>query len=359
MSGSDESFERLLAGTLKRRQDAVAGNSCLDADTLAAWADGALTARERASAEAHAADCGRCQALLAAMVRSEPPAVGSKLAWRLPALGWLVPMTVALTALVIWSAVPNRAPVQHSDGGVESLDRTEPAAPARAPLPVPAPRADAPAGEAKAEARNEAARDSTTPTTQGFAAPAPSAPLEARERQEAASLEKPAAPAAESANVLADKTVAGGASPAAPPAASAARRLAGASAAAPTTTLASALDVIVVSSNPSTRFRLLPGGGVQRTADAGSTWRTEVTGATQTLTAGSSPSPSVCWLVGPSGTVALSSDGRTWRLLAFPEAADLRSVTAADHENATVTTADGRLFVTADGGRTWTRSPDP
>src|SRR5262249_34446486 len=43
---------------------------------------------------------------------------------------------------------------------------------------------------------------------------------------------------------------------------------------------AAGLEVIVVSSNPATRFRLMPGGGVQRSADAGSTWRTEVTGAT-------------------------------------------------------------------------------
>ena len=121
--------------------------------------------------------------------------------------------------------------------------------------------------------------------------------------------------------------------------------------------LAAGLDVIVVSSNPSTRFRLLPGGGVQRSADAGSTWRTEVTGTTETLRAGSSPSPSVCWLVGGAGTVLLSIDGRTWRRVTFPETVDLSSVVATDQDSATVTTADGRTFGTADGGQTWTRAP--
>ena len=98
-----------------------------------------------------------------------------------------------------------------------------------------------------------------------------------------------------------------------------------------------------MSSNPATRFRLLPGGGVQRSADGGATWRTEVTGATETLTAGASPSPSVCWLVGPSGTVLLSTDGRSWRRLAFPETVDLRVGDRHRHENATVTTVDGRV----------------
>jgi hypothetical protein len=347
MSGSDGSFERLLSGALKGRDAAASGNGCLDAETLAAWADGTLAARERADAEAHAADCGRCQALLAAMVRTEPPAVVSKWSWRLPALSWLVPVTVAVTALVVWVAVPNRAPVQRSDDGVAAVDKVEPL--------TPTPRA-APPAEAKAEARNEATGD---PTAQRFTAPAPTAPpapVEARERQEAALEKQPTPAAAESANAIAAKANAGAAAPAA---ADAASGIASTSAPARTMAFGTALDVIVVSSNPSTRFRLLPGGGVQRTADAGSTWRTEVTGATQTLTAGSSPSPSVCWLVGPSGTVLLSSDGRSWRLLAFPERVDLRSVTAADNENATVTTADGRSFVTADGGRTWARTPDP
>jgi photosystem II stability/assembly factor-like uncharacterized protein len=121
---------------------------------------------------------------------------------------------------------------------------------------------------------------------------------------------------------------------------------------------ATAPETIIVSSNPSTRFRLLRGGGVQRSADAGATWQTEVTGATDTLTAGSSPSPSVCWLIGPSGMVLLSTDGRSWRRRPFPESVDLRSIAASDSDNATVTTADGRAFVTSDGGQTWSRSPD-
>jgi photosystem II stability/assembly factor-like uncharacterized protein len=95
---------------------------------------------------------------------------------------------------------------------------------------------------------------------------------------------------------------------------------------------------------------------VQRSTDGGSTWQTQETGAAVTLTAGASPTPLVCWLVGPAGTVLLSTDGRSWQRLAFPEAANLASVTATDDKTATVTATDGRRFSTTDGGLTWARS---
>lgn len=74
------------------------------------------------------------------------------------------------------------------------------------------------------------------------------------------------------------------------------------------------------------------------------------------VTARSSPSPDVIWLVGREGIVFLATDGRTFLRVPFPEAIDLTAVTATDERNAVVTTADGRTFQTADGGRTWRRS---
>ena len=79
----------------------------------------------------------------------------------------------------------------------------------------------------------------------------------------------------------------------------------------------------IVSSNPGSRWRIVPDGAVQRSADGGSTWQTQQTGVAVTLIAGASPSPSVCWLVGPGGIVLLSTDGRSWRRLPFPEMTDL------------------------------------
>ena len=71
------------------------------------------------------------------------------------------------------------------------------------------------------------------------------------------------------------------------------------------------------------------------------------------LTAGASPAPSVCWVVGRAAVVLLSTDGRSWRRLAFPEAVDLIAVRAVDATTASVTTADGRTLTTHDGGSTW------
>ena len=357
----DASVDRLLAGTLKARESAAPAGACLDAETVAAWADDALDVRERAIAEAHAADCGRCQALVAALIRTAPPAAAEAPSWwRMPSLGWLVPVTAAATALALWVAVPNRAPVQVSDGGVVAVDQTAPAdqpasadraaatqVPARPTASAPAPRADL---QAKASENGPPA-------------------VTARERQE--SLAKAAGPALDKQTAQAPPPPAAALSesiaiaPAASPAADAALpmtapaepRALGA-ATARMSTFGNAMQDVIVSSNPATRFRLLPGGGVQRSADGGATWRTEITGATETLTAGASPSPSVCWLIGPSGVVFLSTDGRTWRRLTFPEKEDLRTVTATDNENATVTTVVGHTFVTTDAGQTWSRTPE-
>jgi photosystem II stability/assembly factor-like uncharacterized protein len=223
------------------------------------------------------------------------------------------------------------------------VDRTSPAAASSPPAPAAAAPLAAAAGEARAKAQAE------TP---------PQPTLEAE--RDVASLEKRAQPAA-SANALSAADAVAGAPPAtpptAPPASAANASLRRESAPSRLSTLTNPVDSLIVSSNPATRLRLLPGGNVQRSADGGATWRTETTGATVTLTAGSSPSPSVCWLVGPNGLVLLSTNGPSWRRLTFPEAVDLRSVVAVDGENATVITADGRAFTTTNGGQTWLGVP--
>ena len=348
------SVDRLLPGTLKARDAAAPPDACLDAETVAAWADDALDASERAIAEAHAADCGRCQALLAAMIRTEPPSAAVTSWWQMPSLRWLVPLTAAATALAIWVAVPNRGPVQVSDSGVAAVDRTVPADQA-----VPADRAAVP----QVPERPTTSASAPGADLQAKAAENVPPAATARERQESPTLDKQTAQAPPLPPVALSESVA--IAPPASPAADASLprtapgepRALGA-AAARMSTFANAIETVIVSSNPSTRFRLLPGGGVQRSADGGATWRTEVTGATATLTAGASPSPSVCWLVGPGGAVFLSTDGRSWRRVAFPEIEDLRAVTATDNENATVTTVGGRTFVTTDAGQTWSRNPE-
>ena len=107
-----------------------------------------------------------------------------------------------------------------------------------------------------------------------------------------------------------------------------------------------AAGTVIVSSSQASRWRIVPGGTVERSTDGGSTWQAQETGATVTLAGGASPAPSICWLVGPTGTVLLSTDGRSWQRIAFPEATDLISVRATDEKNAAVTESDGRTFTT-------------
>src|SRR5439155_11268539 len=105
-----------------------------------------------------------------------------------------------------------------------------------------------------------------------------------------------------------------------------------------------------------TRWRVFASGAIQRSTDAGATW-TPISLATPPtpIAAGIAPGQSICWFVGRAGLVLLTTDGISFRRVSFPEAVDLASIDATDARRATVVTADGRVFVTDDGGATWKR----
>jgi photosystem II stability/assembly factor-like uncharacterized protein len=100
------------------------------------------------------------------------------------------------------------------------------------------------------------------------------------------------------------------------------------------------------------RWRI-SGTSLEHSTDGGSTWSSVPTGVTSELTAASSPSSTVCWVVGRGGVVLRTTDGRNFSRAAFPEITDLSAVQATDGQSATVTAGDGRVFRTSDGGRTW------
>ena len=290
---------------------------CLDAETLAAWVDGGLPAVERAAAEAHAADCARCQALLAAMIRTEPENAAVESWWRkVPSLRWLAPLTAAAAAALLWVAVDRPAP-KRPDATFQSAARSDPQQKADTPAEPPA---------------NLVFRDEKKAAK---AAPVERPSRDARRQREETPQAREKAPTPASPAAAATP---------APPAALQE---------AVTDSLRSSFATDIVAPGGTTRWRVGARGRVERSTDGGAGWEPQRSGTTADLTAGAAPSSSVAWLVGAAGTVLLTTDGETWQRLSFPVSTDLTTVVAPDARNATVTAADGRTFTTRDGGSTW------
>jgi hypothetical protein len=103
-------------------------------------------------------------------------------------------------------------------------------------------------------------------------------------------------------------------------------------------------------------WRLSAGRVAEASTDNGATWSSRYVADEKTvLTAGAAAATSTVWIVGRAGVVLVTTNGRSWRRVPFPENTDLIAVTAADARHATVIAADGRAFATADAGATWSR----
>jgi hypothetical protein len=350
----------------------VVNEEHLDPELVAAWAEGSLDPSARAAAEAHAADCLRCQAVLAAMVRTEPVAAHPSRSWFRSPLRWALPLATAGAALAVWIATqspqsPPLAPAQVASRSEEApkvlAGRAAQSAPAiSAPVdpttPAPAPAAKAPERQTDALAKREGAASDADARSRNTPQP-PAAPQS-----------KPAAVGETAAEARVDELrrdpLAGRGAPPSPPAAVAqpaeavpvlsetvrtktAQQGAGASA----RFMADAVLRDVASPDPAVRYRVGAKGLIQRSTDGGRTWVVQPSGVDVALIAAAAPAPTVCWVVGRSGVVLLSADGTTWRRIPFPDQGDLRGVSAENARTASVTTADGRVFQTKDGGTTW------
>jgi hypothetical protein len=336
---NEASMDPLLRRTLEARlADSGDGGDCLDAETLAAWADGALEPASRRRAEAHAADCARCQALLAAMAKTAPPPAAAPW-WRVHTMRWLVPLAAGTAAIVLWLVVPQPPTDKLAEPAASSTVAVTPS-PASSPA-VPAP--SAPAAGAAAEADRKAA---------GIAA-APSRDERASEKE----LRRQRA----DADAFAPAPLTAPAPPPPAPPETAARlggRLGAAQERVGGVLNEAAGRVVIPSPDAAVQWRFTPGqGAVERTGDAGATWEAQAVPPGAALVAGAAPSPTVCWIAGRQGLVLITVDGRTWRRAAIPEPLDLVSVRAADDKTATVTASDGRRFETADGGASWRSLP--
>jgi hypothetical protein len=296
-------------GNTLRGSSAASPDACLDAETLAAWADGTLKAQAVTAVEAHASSCARCMAVVAAMERTAP-AVRVRHAWTPARLfRWAAPVTAAATAIAIWFLVPNRP----------------------ATLPVAAPAEESQASGARADADTSTyAERSVPPGTQNAEPPAKD---ELQLRQESP------APRANRAMEPPANLAAPSAPPEPPPAPAApmgspgvaSDSLAGTAAARRSMLSESrATSESISVSNPLNRWRVESSTAIERSADGGETWVKTV------------PLPVV--------------PGR-------PAGQAIVNVRAVDDLRALATTADGTAFYTTDGGLSWTRvqenSPAP
>ncbi len=355
----DQSIDRLLRQALETPEGA-ATPACLDAETFAAWFDGGLEGAALADAESHASTCARCRSIVSAMARTGDAAARAAAAPEMPAakpslrrwLNWAVPLTAAAAAVVIWIAAPGkRTPPTPAEVERQAAVREAPqastldergAAPATAMETQPPPAAlkaeDAPPVDSRRDVDQLQADNGTLQVGARGTVGTPS--LADRAAARSAPEPAPAAPPAPTA----------AAAPAAPVEL---RRQGFSTATAETLAKTAAAPIAIESPDPSIRWRLV-GPSVEGSTDGGASWDTvSSSGAGQELTAGSAPSPTTCWVVGRGGTVLVTSDGRNFRRVAFPETADLATVQATDARSAAVTTADGRVFVTTDGGSTW------
>jgi hypothetical protein len=344
----DQSVEHVLRHVLSG-DGSVPRGACLDGETVAAWTTGSLRPAEVSAVEQHVADCARCQALMAALVRTTPASPAPESLWKRWRIAWVVPVATAATAAALWVALPGSGPIplesQQKVAATPSEELRAAAPPAVAPV-APAPSAallaptppSAPLQEgARTLADNELRERSDADLRErpdaaderaGFS---PSITA----RSEAAVDQQAPAPAPLAETVEIDKsTIAGNSAP---------RAFAARQAASP---------LEIVAPGGSARWRITNGQRVEWSASNAGEWTPASIGE-GTFAAGSAPSPSVCWIVGRGGAIYLTTNGTRFVRIAFPEMVDLVAITSNDDRNAIVTAADGRAWVTSDQGRTW------
>jgi hypothetical protein len=346
------SRERILEDALKhelRAVDSTAGQNCVDAEMLAAWQDDGLDAKAVAAIESHVSTCARCQALVAVSLRPEAlgttaPTLGTE-APRHPGTfafwKWLAPLGAAAAAVTLWMVVPEQreiavAPPQPPAAKADTVVAEQPRA---AEPPPPAPPAV------------PQARDSNRPAIRQNV---PSEERAASMRQDAAAPKELEA----RKEAVADMVTA--ASPAPPPPApspSAPARAAQSTADQPAIAglqrnQFALTPFEIISSDSSQRWRVTA-SGVERSLDLGGTWSLVRAAGGDTITAGVSPLPNVCWLIGNNGVVLLTTDGAVFTRSVIADAGNLRSISASDARSASVVTVAGRTFRTDDGGRSW------
>lgn len=102
-------------------------------------------------------------------------------------------------------------------------------------------------------------------------------------------------------------------------------------------------------------WRVWPGGKIEYSFDSSRTWELQKSGVTTDLTGGSAPSAKICWVIGKTGTILLTTDrGKHWKKITSPIKEDIGGIYARDGKRASIWTASHKQsFETNDGGVTW------
>ncbi len=377
----DPHLDRALAAASRRGR---AAGACPDATVLAAYADGSLTADERADLELHAADCPACVETLSVLASLDEgePARASRRWWAVAPVtrwGWLVPVATAVLVVAVWirtervtgpapagvTSKPSEAVAIASAPPVDSPRMKAITPPERRDQELTAMRAEPRAAAAPPAAggriledkdekkeRDTIADNRAAEATAEFSAPAtprPSsaAPAPAQQLPAAPPLAAGAAAAAAKADAL-ERT--------------SENIVTGASKTARGSTVASLMKqhaAPLVVSVPGTTVRIrVANDRIERSLDGGTTWAIEWPGPVGALRVGLCPTTDVCWLGGDAGAVLRRElDGR-WNARGIPDVASpVTAFASLDATSATATLADGRQFVTNDGGVHWQAIP--
>jgi hypothetical protein len=315
---------------------------------MAAWSEGALSATDAATVETHLATCNRCQEVLASFARTAPVSLPAPTFWQRWRLQWLVPIAAGATAVAIWVAVPRQTPEE-----ILQQRATTPVQSLPSPARVQSQDQDAgPAETAKQFPRQDAAGNAQPKATRERD--------QSKEEERSAFADKSAT--ADQIAAVPEAAPRQAAAPAAvaPPAAAPAPPVSGAARQEVASLRQAAEPVVTVSPNGTNFWRVVRGGGIERSTDRGRTWETAIVedAGSVSLTGSSSPAETVCWFVGPGGRILLTTDGVRFRRVPFPENVDLAFVEASSATSAIVWTdgvraSDRRQFRTEDGGKTW------
>ena len=334
----DADFERALASGLKGQT--APDSACPDAETLAAFCDRSLASDERQFWEAHCAACLRCQAHLAALAQTSaveedlteehrPRRLGWLTDWR-----WLVPMaSAAAVLLAVWVidptplTEPQVSTVRDDGASNAATGSVEETAERRQPLSLD--RLDV----------SPAERENFAPGTEQVTAAGP-AESDAPRDDSRNRLSAPSATAALAERRLSAQSV----------------DARGATAPITEERLEASNIIEIPAGDGVRRWRILPPGRLEHSVDGGTTWTVQLEDAGAPIRAGVSPSSTICWVVGGSGTILRTVDGgQTWERVTAPRPVDLTGVEAVDGRSATIDAADGLSFRTEDGGLTWER----